>query len=141
MDELGELRNRINRLFEDLATRMPESAGGEDSGDWTPKIDLYELPDRIVLRADVPGVPAEDLEIRLEGGHLVLIGRREQPKDLEPSAVRRLERPFGSFVRRYALPDAIDPEQVRASYAAGVLEVVLRKREETAVRRVPVQSQ
>jgi HSP20 family protein len=139
MEDLGELKGRINRLIDEVLARGSESSG-EDSGDWTPKVDLYELPDRLVLRADVPGVASEDLDVRIEGGQLVLMGRREAPKDLDPSAVRRLERPFGSFVRRYALPDGIDAEQVRAAYSGGVLEVVLRKREETAVRHVPVQS-
>jgi HSP20 family protein len=139
MDDLGELKGRINRLFEEIVAGRP-GAGTEESGDWTPKVDLYELPDRLVLRADVPGLANEDLDVRIEGGQLVLTGRRDVPKDLDPTALRRMERPFGSFLRRYALPDGVDAEQVRASYTAGVLEVVIRKREETSVRHVPVQS-
>jgi HSP20 family protein len=139
MDDLGELKGRINRLFEEIVSGR-SGPGTEDGGDWSPKVDLYELPDRLVLRADVPGMANEDLDVRIEGGQLVLRGRREQPTDLDATAMRRLERPFGSFLRRYALPDGIDPEQVRATYTAGVLEIVIRKREETAVRHVPVQS-
>ncbi len=141
MRELVELRDKMNRLFEELMGRAePDSEPPQSGGDWLPKVDLYELPDRLVLLADLPGVAAEELDVRLESGQLVIFGQRRQPADIDPSAVRRLERPFGAFARRYALPDGIDPESIKASYAEGVLEVVIRKREETTVRRIQVQS-
>jgi HSP20 family protein len=64
---------------------------------------------------------------------------RRQPQDLDPSALCRLERSFGSFVRRYALPDSVDPELVRAAQANGVLEIVVPKRESAVHRRIPIQ--
>lgn len=142
MRELIELRDKINRLLEDVMKRAePDLAPPQTGGDWLPKVDLYELPDRVVLRADLPGVSADNLDVRLEGGQLVLLGSRPQPTDIDASAIRRLERSFGSFARRYTLPDGIDHESVKAAYADGVLEVVVRKREETAVRRIPVRSE
>ena len=138
MNELIELKGKINRVFEDLMGRGDPSAGAAGPGEWTPRIDLYELPDRVVLRADVPGVKREDLEIRLEGGQLLVRGRREQPADLDPSSLCRMERQFGGFTRRYALPESIDPERVRASCREGVLEIVLGKRETAEARKIPV---
>lgn len=141
MREIIELKSRINQLFEELMAKAQpgDTAGG--GGEWTPRVDLYELADRIVLRADVPGVATEDLEVRIEGGQLLLRGSRPQPRDIDPSALCRLERPFGGFVRRYALPDSVDTDGVRASCQHGVLEVVLRKREAAAGRRIPVQAE
>lgn len=138
MQELLELRNRIGRLFDEAMSRA-EPGESPTSGEWSPKVDLYELPDRIVLRADLPGVDPENLDVRLEGGYLFLRGSRVQPQDLDPAGLCRLERPFGNFARRYALPDGIDPEGVRAHCHLGVLEVTLRKRVVDQARRIPVQ--
>jgi len=141
MREFIDLKERINRLLDEALNRSEgDGLSLGHSGEWSPRIDLYELPDRIVMRADLPGLAPADLDVRVEGGQLVLTGQRQQPQDLDNSHLRRLERPFGSFCRRYALPDGIDPESVRASYGNGVLEIVLRKGGETAVRRVPIQS-
>jgi HSP20 family protein len=140
MREVLDLKARINQLFEDLLARSQPGEGQASPGEWSPKVDLYELPDRVVLRADVPGVTPEDLDIRIEGGQLLLRGSRRQPQDLDPSSLCRLERPFGSFVRRYALPDSVDTDGVRANCHDGVLEIVLRKRETAVARRIPVQS-
>ena len=140
MREMIELKSRINQLFEELLARsQPE--GAQAAGEWSPRVDLYELPDRVVLRADVPGVSPDDLEVRIESGQLLVRGVRRQPQDLDPSALCRLERPFGAFARRYALPDSVDPDGVKAHCQNGVLEIVLRKRETSAARRIPVQAE
>lgn len=138
MNELYELKSQINNIFEDLMHRFDPADEATSSGEWTPRVDLYELPDRVVLRADVPGVSIDDLEVRVEGGSLVLRGKRPQPRDIDPSSLCRVERPFGSFLRRYALPDSIDPDQVRANCRDGVLEIVIPKREKTSVRRIQI---
>lgn len=138
MNELIELKGKINRVFDDLMARFDQTDSASSTGEWTPRVDLYELSDRIVLRADVPGVRPDDLEVRLEGEQLILRGDRKQPQDLDQTALCRLERPFGSFTRRYALPDAADPENVRASCRDGVLELVIGKRVDAAARRIPV---
>ncbi len=140
MREVLELKSRINQLFEELLARTQPGEGAPLQGEWSPRVDLYELPDRVVLRADVPGVAPEDLDVRIEGGQLLLRGARKQPLDLDPSALCRLERPFGTFARRYALPDTVDTDGVRANCHNGVLEVVLRKREAALARRIPVQN-
>jgi HSP20 family protein len=140
MREIIELRSRINQLFEELMAKAQPGESTGVPGEWTPRVDLYELNDRIVLRADVPGVAPEDLEVRIEAGQLLLRGSRRQPQDIDPSALCRLERPFGSFARRYALPESVDPDGVRAACLNGVLEIALRKRETATGRRIPVQA-
>lgn len=139
MREMIELRARINQLIEELLARS-QPDGPVAAGEWTPRVDLYELPDRVVLRADVPGVVPDDLEVRVENGQLLVRGVRRQPQDLDPSALCRVERPFGTFARRYALPESVDPDGVRAHCHNGVLEIVLRKRESAAARRIPIQA-
>jgi HSP20 family protein len=140
MQDILDLKTKIGRLFEEVLARS-ESPDSSATGEWTPKIDIYELPDRIVLRADVPGVPAEALDVRLEGGYLIVRGMRRQPQDLDAAAISRLERPFGSFIRRYALPEGIDTDGVRAQSHLGVLEISLRKRQTDIPRRITVQTE
>ena len=138
MRELVELKNRINEAIEEILTRSEAEGLSSRGGEWTPRVDLYELPDRVILRVDLPGMVPEDIQVQIEGGQVVLAGNRPEPTDLDKTAIRRLERPFGNFVRRYALPDGIDTESVNASYRHGVLEVTLRKQAQTSVHRVPV---
>jgi len=143
MQELVELKAKINRVLEEALARGDEGSdqeGHPGSGEWTPKVDLYEYPDRLVLKADVPGVAPADLEVRIDPGELTIKGVRRPPADLDPSGARRLERPFGPFVRRYALPESADPDRARAAYQFGVLEVVVGRRDEAGSRRVPVQA-
>ena len=141
MREFVELKERINRVLDEIMSRAePGDLEEGSTGEWSPRVDLYELPDRVVIRADLPGLSTGDMDVRMEGAQLVIMGTRRQPQDLDPSAIRRIERPFGSFVRRYNLPDGVDGESIKASYDNGVLEVVVRKREETAVRRIPIES-
>jgi HSP20 family protein len=140
MQDVLELKSRINTLFEELLARAEPGQPVSGNGEWTPKVDMYDLPERIVLRADVPGVAPDDLELRIESRQLILRGTRQQPRDIETEGLCRLERPFGSFVRRYALPETVDPEQVTASTQNGVLEIVIRKREASTARRISVRS-
>jgi len=135
-----DLKTRIIELLDELIARSEPGQTGGSSGDWSPRVDMYDLPDRIVLRADVPGIPAGDLEVRLEGRELVLRGLRRPPEDVPAEYLCRLERPFGSFVRRYQLPDTVDPEKVRASCRLGVLEVEVGKREPSEARRISVEA-
>lgn len=140
MQDVLDLKTKINRLFEELLSRAEPGEAAAVPGEWTPRVDLYELADRVVLRADLPGVNPDDLEVRMESGVLLLRGVRRQPGDLDPAALCRLERPFGAFSRRYALPDSVDPDQVRAGCQQGVLEIVIRKKENAGFRRIPVQA-
>ncbi len=138
--DLVELREQLNRLLEEWMARTG-AADPAAGGDWTPRADAWELPDRILLRVDLPGVSPGDLELRVDGGELVLRGTRQRPSDPDPSALVRAERPFGTFARRWALPDAVDRDGVRAVYRDGVLEITVPRRPADAARRVPVEKE
>lgn len=143
MQELVELKSKINRVLEEALARDGEGIepeGQPESGEWTPRVDLYDYPDRLVLKADVPGVAPADLEVRIDPGELTIKGVRRPPADLDPAGARRIERSFGPFIRRYALPESADPDRARATYQFGVLEVIVGRRDEAGSRRVPVQA-
>lgn len=138
---LVELRERMNRMFEETLSRSFEAADGEnaEATAWKPNVDLYEHPDRYVLRIDLPGVPAAEVQIQVERDTLVLSGERRVEPGLAREAFLRVERPHGRFSRQIALPATVDQSKIRASHRNGVLEVELPKKREDAPGKIQVQ--
>ena len=123
--DLLALQERIDRLTE---------AG--DTG-WTPPVDLYETVDRYVLTAELPGLTRDDLEIRFLDGQLQLQGQR--PSSRVPcEQYHRVERGHGPFLRRFALPAAVDAERISADLNDGVLTITIPKAPSAVPRRIDV---
>lgn len=138
--DLLSLQDRMNRMFQESLSR---SRGEEEeiltAGTWRPPVDIYESADRIVLRADLPGVVQGEIDLRIENGTLRFRGERRMPDGAKPEDYHRIERPFGSFVRVFSLPPSVDTSQVRAEFRNGVLEVILEKRQESQARPVTIE--
>jgi HSP20 family protein len=139
--DLLQLKQTIHRMFEDALARA--SAGAEPAGStgFTPPIDLHEETDRFVLRADLPGVDAGDVDVKVEQGRLVLRGERRNHDPAARESYLRIERPSGPFTLQLALPVSVEAQQIRATQRNGVLEVVLPKRSEVAASRIAVSSE
>lgn len=105
---------------------------------WIPSVDVQETAERFVIRADLPGVPRENIEITAEGGVLEIRGSRKIER--EEGRFERAERLSGTFVRRFTLPEDIDASAIKARYADGVLEVELPKLPAVQPRRIEVQA-
>ena len=133
VDHLTSLREEINRLFE---TPFEGNRESEFFG-WAPALDLYEDHDHIVVKAELPGMRKEDIEVSLHQGSLVISGERrvENESDGESS---RSERFFGRFQRALELPKPVDPNNVSASYKDGILVVKLAKTEEAKPKQISV---
>jgi HSP20 family protein len=131
-----DLWNEFNKMLD----RMPNNdASSAATADWIPAVDIEEHVDRYVLRADVPGVEPSAIEITLENGVLTLSGTREQVVEKNGAVEhRRVERVAGRFLRRFALPDTVDGEAVKASGKNGVLEITIPKRASSQPRRINV---
>jgi HSP20 family protein len=124
------------RLFEDAVTRlMSEPSAGRP---WAPSVDILETEDAIVLKADIPGVSIDDLDIRVENNTLTLKGHRKFEKDEKVKGFHRIERSYGEFVRTFALPNTVDSEAVAADYKNGVLAVTLPKKEAAKPKQIKV---
>jgi HSP20 family protein len=124
------------RLFEDAVTRlMSEPSTGRP---WAPAVDILETEDAITLKADVPDVKIEDIDIRVENNTLTLKGHRKFEKDEKVKGYHRIERSYGEFVRTFALPNTVDSEKVAADYKNGVLSVVLPKKEAAKPKQIKV---
>lgn len=130
--DLMTIQDRMNRLFQETIARQR----GEEElelGQWSPAVDIYETGERIVLRADLPGLEQSEIEVRVDDNTLTLRGDRKAPADVKPEDFHRAERPHGPFLRSFSLPQNVDQGGVRATHKNGVLEIVLpRKREAKA---------
>ncbi len=133
--ELDELAAPL-RLFSDSVNRW--FSEGQAGRPWSPNVDIKETADEIVLQADVPGVDANDIDIKLEDGTLTLKGERKFQEEKKGEGYHRIERGYGSFVRCFSVPDSVDPEKVQAAHKNGVLTVTLPKKELAKPRSVKI---
>jgi HSP20 family protein len=132
MDQLrNEMLNRVATV---------EGNGGSyvATSDWAPAVDIQEQDDRYVLLADVPGVEPDSIEINMENGCLSIKGERPLSREDE-KAYKRLERPRGTFYRRFSMPDSADPSRITARSRNGVLEITIQKQEKLQPRRIAIE--
>lgn len=136
--DLAVLQDRMNRLFN-------ESAGGrnrEDDlmsrGTWTPAVDIFEQDGGLVLKAEVPDISREDIDVTVENNTLTLRGERKLANEIKQESFHRIERAYGTFVRQFSLPPTVDSSKIAADYKDGVLTVKLPMREEAKPRSVKV---
>lgn len=131
-------------LFDQLRREMERGLGtqSEDSSiatsDWVPAVDIKETENRFVIVADIPGVDPDDIEVQMDHGVLTIKGQRETEKTEEKDDFKRIERHFGSFYRRFSLPDTADPESVEARSNHGVLEISIAKLEKSQPRKISI---
>lgn len=118
------------------------AAASEQSpvADWTPAVDIIEERDRFVLRADVPGVNPDDIDVSMDNGILSVSGQRHPIAAAEDTGMQRLERATGRFLRRFTLPETVDAEHVSARCRDGILEVAIPKAPEVKARRITVEA-
>ena len=103
-------------------------SGRFDSGrGWHPSVDMYETEDDLVVRADLPGVDQKDVEVTLTDNALTIKGESKYEKEIEDKNVYRRERSFGRFARTLPITTKITPDQARAEFKNGVLEVIIPK--------------
>ncbi len=117
--ELGELRTRFDRIFDDGRERA-----------WTPAIDVVREDGRLVVRADLPGYKPEEVKIEVEDDILTVSGEHQESTEEKGRNYVRRERRYGSFSRSLALPAGIDPKTIEATTHDGVVEVTIPLPEE-----------
>lgn len=124
------------RLFQDTVNRMLNQS---TSRPWVPAVDIFETENDWVLKADLPEVKMEDIDIQIENGTLTLKGERKLLKEEAGNGYTQVERNYGTFARYFTLPETVDSEKVQAAYAQGVLTVTLPKKEVAKPRSIKVQ--
>jgi HSP20 family protein len=130
------MQDRMARLFGDAYLR-DEDTGFR--GTWAPAVDIYETENHdLVLKAELPGMNREDIEVSVENSTLVLKGTKKFDADVKEEQYRRIERSYGTFHRSFTLPNTVDASKVTAEFKNGVLAVKLPFREEAKPRTINV---
>ena len=127
----------MNRLFNNLFD-TPTTGFGRVSRSWIPAIDIVENDDDYVLRADLPGLTEEDINVELDNDVLTVSGERKSEHEERRQGYHRVERSSGSFRRSVRLPDGVAPESIRATFERGVLEVTVPKPEHQGPHKVAI---
>lgn len=134
--ELRDLQREMDRLFESFfgRTRAEVAEAG-----WSPLVDIYETKDNLVVKAELPGVKPEEVEVNIVGDTLTLKGERKQEKEVSEEGYYHRELAYGAFQRSLALPQMVDPGKVKATFKNGVLEIILPKKEEAKPKAIKVE--
>lgn len=109
-----------------------------ESGEWSPNIDVVEKDDRYLIKAELPGVNEEDVEVSLTGDMLTISGEKQEESEEERRGYYYAESSYGSFSRSITIPPTVDPDRIEANFNNGVLEVALPKTPETKPKRVAI---
>jgi HSP20 family protein len=137
------------RIHDDLKQIFDRFLNPADNADesavvtsqWVPRVDIKEEADRFLILADLPGVAPQDVEVLMDKGILSIKGERKTETVEQSERFSRIERRYGSFHRRFALPDTADADGITATGHNGVLEISIPKRPESTPRRIQVGAQ
>ena len=134
--EFATMQDRMNRLFGNVYLRDEDTAF---RGSWAPAVDIFETEKHdLVVRAELPGMSREDIEVSVENNTLVLKGEKKFDPEVKEESYRRVERTYGTFHRSFSLPNTVDTGKVSADFKHGVLTVKLPFREEAKPRTITV---
>jgi HSP20 family protein len=136
--DLAVLQDRMNRLFNDTYGRNRED-DLMSRGSWTPAVDIYEVEGALVLKAELPDLRREDIDVSVENSTLTIRGERKLDSEIKQENFHRIERPYGGFLRQFSLPPTVDPSKIAAEYKNGLLTVKLPVREEAKPRTINVE--
>ncbi|MGC1907946.1 MAG: Hsp20/alpha crystallin family protein [Candidatus Acidiferrum sp.] len=131
------LQDQINRLFNDAFEHTGFSQESNLTA-WAPAVDIHENEHELVVKADLPGVDAKDLDIRVENNILTIRGERKFEKKVNEDSYLRVERAYGSFSRSFSLANTVNPDGIKADYQDGVLSLTVPKREEAKLKQIKV---
>jgi HSP20 family protein len=137
MRELATMQERMNRVWGSAFDRGTEDV---TSRGWMPPVDIYENEAReIILKAELPGLRREDIDLTVENTTLTIRGERRRDDSISNERYHRMERQYGPFSRSFTLPNTLDSGHVRADYRDGVLTVTVPLREEARPRQIQVE--
>ena len=128
LKDLVQVQQRMNNLFESALTRTDFDTGvGLDA--WEPVADVHEAQDKLFLTMELPGFAQSEIDLKVDGDHLVVEGDRQMDSDGHPGQFHRVERAYGKFSRRFHLPSRFNRDEIEASYSDGVLQISLPARD------------
>jgi HSP20 family protein len=129
------LQEQFSHLFNEAWERNPQDASLTT---WAPAVDIYETEHELVVKADIPEIKPEELDVRVENNILTIRGERKFEKKVNEENYLRVERTYGSFARSFSLANTVNSEAIKADYSNGVLTLSIPKREEAKPKQIKV---
>lgn len=133
--EMERIQNEMERLFSSFLA--PGKMSYSDIT-WYPAVDLAEKEDRYILKAELPGMKENDIQISVENNAIFLKGEKKEEKEIKNRYQHRMERSAGKFLRSFQLPTNVDAEKIEAHYKNGILEVAIPKTEQSKTRLIKI---
>jgi len=127
MQNMFSVRHRMNRLMDDFFMPSPYFRRENNVWDWNPSVDIYNEENSIVLKAELPGVEKDNINIDVKDRVLTLKGERSSDSEVKEDSYYRRERSFGKFERRFSLPENVNADDIKADYKDGILRVEIPK--------------
>ncbi len=136
--ELEDMSDRLNRIF----ARAPQGQRTENEAmtvaEWAPAVDIMETSGEYLIAVEIPGVKKEDVKVTLEQGVLTIQGMRRKGEEAQGTKFHRVERSYGSFARKFSLPDLVDDGNVQAVFKDGILTLHLPKSQKAKPKAIEV---
>ena len=139
LQELLDLQERMNRLFDETLTRERLDEPSLLHGTWVPLADVVETPEGYVVEVELPGLGREDVVIQAQGDELVVRGERRPDAASRPESFHRLERRYGPFARAFRFSEEVDPDRIEAQFDDGLLRLSVPKARPRQATRVRVE--
>lgn len=139
--DLVSIQDELNRLFGRTYTGSVEPMRPAAAGSWMPSMDVYETPDKIVAKLELPGIEPGAVEVSVEDSTLTVTGAREFSSEVKEEEYHRVERRYGSFTRSITLPQTVDTDKVEASFDKGVLTIEVPKVERAKPKKIRVKAE
>jgi len=135
--EFERMRRDMDCLWDSFLEGAPRKRG-EERGEWLPSLDVSETKNELVVKAEVPGMDAKDIDISLSDGMLTIKGEKKQEKEEKEGDYHLIERSYGAFTRSIQLPKEVQSDKINASYKDGILKIALPKSEEAKKKEIRI---
>ena len=136
--DLETLQREMNRLFDFSLSRPGYDDTSLLGGQWAPLVNIYDSKDNLVVKADLPGLSKDDIQVAIQENILTISGEKKQELNIREDEYLRTERFYGSFHRAITLPTEVDRTKVQANFKDGILELILPKKEEAKPQQIKI---
>lgn len=136
--EVASFRDRMNALFNDTLFRPDRSDDDMAMGLWYPSVDMFEKDDKVVIKAELPGLEKKDINLEVKNGVLTLRGERKFDNEVKEDNFYRREMSYGKFIRSFTLPAEVDADRISAEFKNGLLTVEVPKSEAHKPKQIAV---
>jgi HSP20 family protein len=136
--EVTKLRSEMDRLWDDYFGSGRRAFKTES---WVPSVDVSETDDKILVKAEIPGMDSKDIDISLSGDILIIKGEKKSEREETKENYHLVERSYGTFARSLRLPVGVEADKIEASYKQGVLTVTCPKKEEVKPKPIEIKAE